>query len=159
MFNLKEKKLDIGVLLIILSLTFWFATAVWAGPAEEAAQMADKWFKAFYDGDAEAMSTLYAKDASFFAFLSPFRVEGKEGIRASFAGLFKSFPTRALVKRHFYVQVYDTTVVRTYYFTMTLGDAKGNIKSYHGRADIVYMIVDGQRVIVTHHSSLLPSPQ
>jgi len=40
---------------------------------------------------------------------------------------------------------------------MTLGDPKGNIKSYHGRADIVYMIVDGQRVIVTHHSSLLPN--
>jgi uncharacterized protein (TIGR02246 family) len=145
------------VTLIIGYLFIGVIPGVGAGPAEEAAQMADKWFKAFYDGDAEAMSTLYAKDASFFAFLSPFRVEGREGIRASFAGLFKSFPTRALVKRHFYIQVYDTTVVRTYYFTMTLGDLKGNIKSYHCRADIVYMIVDGQRVIVTHHSSLLPN--
>jgi len=143
--------------LIIGSLSIGSISTTWAGPAEEAALMADKWFKAFYDGDAEAISALYAKDASFFAFLSPFRVEGREGIRASFAGLFKSFPTRALVKRHFYVQVYDTTVVRTYYFTMTLGDAKGTIKSYHGRADIVYMIVDGKRVIVTHHSSLLPN--
>lgn len=152
----KTKKVLL-ITLIIGSFLIGSIPTTWAGPAEESAQMADKWFKAFYDGDAEAMSTLYAKDASFFAFLSPFRVEGREGIRASFAGLFKSFPTRALAKRHFYIQVYDTTVVRTYYFTMTLGDAKGNIKSYHGRADIVYMIVDGQRVIVTHHSSLLPN--
>ncbi|MBM4322772.1 MAG: SgcJ/EcaC family oxidoreductase [Deltaproteobacteria bacterium] len=152
----KQKKVLLSVL-IMCSLLIVNLQISWAGPAEEAAQMADKWFKAFYDGDAEAMSSLYAKDASFFGFLGPFRVEGREGIRASFAGLFKSFPTRALVKRHFYVQIYDTTVVRTYYFTMTLGDAKGNIKSYHGRADIVYMIVDGQRVIVTHHSALLPN--
>lgn len=145
------------VTMIIGSLIIGIIPETLAGPAEEAAQMADKWFKAFFDGDAEAMSSLYAKDASFFGFLSPFRVEGREGIRATFTGLFKSFPTRALVKRHFYVQVYDTTVVRTYYFTMTLGDAKGNIKSYHGRADIVYIIVDGQRVIVTHHSALLPN--
>jgi len=132
----KPKKV-LSVILIMCSLLIVNLQISWAGPAEEAAQMADKWFKAFYDGDAEAMSSLYAKDASFFGFLNPFRIEGREGIRASFAGLFKSFPTRALVKRHFYVQVYDTTVVRTYYFTMTLGDAKGNIKSYHGRADIV----------------------
>jgi len=45
---------------------------------------------------------------------------------------------------------------RSYYFTMTLGNAKGNVKSYHGRANIVYMVLEGQRVIVTHHAAVLP---
>jgi hypothetical protein len=102
------------------------------------------------------MGSLYARDASFYGFLSPFRVDGREAIRATFAGLFKAFPLRGIVKRHFYVQVYDSTVVRSYYFTMTLGDGKGNVKNYHGRANIVYMVLDGQRVIVTHHAAVLP---
>jgi len=76
-----------------------------------------------------------------------------------FVGFFRAYPTRTYVKKYFYVQVYDNTVVRNYYFTMTLGDAKGNVKNYYGRSNIVYMIVDGQRVIVTHHASLLPMSQ
>jgi uncharacterized protein (TIGR02246 family) len=131
----------------------------WAGPAEESAQLGDQWIKAFVEGNVEAMANLYARDASFWGFLGPFRAEGRDGIRATFAGLFKIFPKRAVVKRYFYVQVYDSTVVRNYYFTMTLGDAIGNVKNYHGRANIVYMVVDGQRVIVTHHASLLPPSQ
>jgi len=129
----------------------------WAGPAEESAQLGDQWIKAFVEGNVEAMANLYARDASFWGFLGPFRVEGRDAIRATFAGLFKTFPKRAVVKRYFYVQTYDTTVVRNYYFTMTLGDSIGNIKNHYGRSNIVYMVVDGQRVIVTHHASLLPN--
>ncbi len=131
----------------------------WAGPTEDAAQMAEQWFKFFYEGNAEAMANLYARDASFWGFLNPFRIEGRDAIRAMYAGIFKAFPIRAVVKRYFYVQVYDNTVVRNYYYTMTLGDSKGNVKNYHCRANIVYMVVDGQRVIVTHHTSLLPPSQ
>ena len=119
--------------------------------------MGEQWVKAFVEGNVEAMANLYARDASFWGFLGPFRVEGRNAIRATFEGLFKTFPKRAVVKRYFYVQVYDSTVVRTYYFTMTLGYAIGNVKNHHGRANIVYMVVDGQRVIVTHHASLLPN--
>jgi len=149
----------IRVFAVLLAMAVWQFGAVPsapAGPAEDSAQMGDLWIKAFLEGNVEVMGSLYARDASFYAFLSPFRVEGREAIRATFAGLFKAFPVRAIVKRHFYVQVYDTTVVRSYYFTMTLGDAKGIVKSYHGRANIVYMVLEGQRVIVTHHASLLP---
>jgi hypothetical protein len=145
-----------AVLLVMAAWQVGPVPSASAGPAEDSAQMGDLWIKAFLEGNVEVMGSLYARDASFYAFLSPFRVEGREAIRATFAGLFKAFPMRAIVKRHFYVQVYDTTVVRSYYFTMTLGDAKGNVKSYHGRANIVYMVLEGQRVIVTHHASLLP---
>jgi uncharacterized protein (TIGR02246 family) len=145
--------------LIIGCLLIGSVSITWAGPAEESAQLGDQWIKAFVEGNVEAMANLYARDASFWGFLGPFRVEGRDAIRASFAGLFKTFSIRAVVKRYFYVQTYDSTVVRNYYFTMTLGDSRGNVKSYHGRSNIVYMVVDGQRVIVTHHASLLPSPQ
>ena len=147
-------------LLCALTIAFLIAgifSGAWAGPAEESAQLGDQWIKAFVEGNVEAMANLYARDASLWGFLGPFRFEGRDAIRATYAGLFKTFPIRAVVKRYFYVQVYDTTVVRNYYFTMTLGDPKGNVKNYHGRSNIVYMVVDGQRVIVTHHSSLLPN--
>ena len=147
------------VILIVGSLFIAVAPAALAGPAEEAAQMAEQWFKYFVEGNAEALSSLYAKDASYWGFLSPFRVEGREAFRATMAGFFRAYPTRTYVKRYFYVQVYDTTVVRTYYFTIMAVDSKGNAKSWHGRANIVYVVVDGQRQIVTHHTSLLPSPQ
>ncbi len=152
----KARKCLLGTLVIALHIV-GILSGSWAGPAEESAQLGDQWIKAFVEGNVEAMVNLYARDASFWGFLGPFRVEGKEAIRATFAGLFKTFPKRAVVKRYFYVQTYDTTVVRNYYFTMTLGDSIGNIKNHHGRSNIVYMVVDGQRVIVTHHASLLPN--
>jgi uncharacterized protein (TIGR02246 family) len=152
----KAKKCLLSILVIAFLVAGIFSR-VWAGPPEESAQLGDQWIKVFIQGNAEALANLYARDASFWGFLGPFRVEGREAIRATFAGLFKTFPIRSVVKRYFYVQVYDKTVVRNYYFTMTLGDSKGNVKNYHGRSNIVYMVVDGQRVIVTHHASLLPN--
>ncbi len=154
----KPKKVLI-VILIIGSLLIGTISMTWAGPAEDTAQMAEQWFKYFVEGNAEALSALYAKDASYWSFLGPFRTEGREAMRALFAGFFRAYPTRTYVKRYFYVQVYDTTVVRTYYFTIMAVDSKGNAKSWHGRANVVYMVVDGQRLIVTHHTSLLPSSQ
>ncbi len=154
MCNVKKGLL---VALVIGLLIVGVVPGALAGPAEESAQLGDQWIKVFVEGNAEALANLYAHDASFWGFLGPFRVEGRDAIRATYAGLFKTFPIRAVVKRYFYVQVYDNTVVRNYYFTMTLGDSKGNVRNYHGRANIVYIVVDGQRVIVTHHTSLLPN--
>lgn len=151
----KQKKV-LWVILIIGSLLLGGIPISWAGPAEDSAQLGDQWIQAFNEGNIEAIANMYARDASFYSFLNPFRLEGREALRAMYAGLFKAYPIRAIVKRHFYVQVYDNTVVRNYYFTMTLGDSKGNVKIYHCRANIVYIVVDGQRVIVTHHTSLLP---
>ena len=145
-----------GILVMAFTIV-GISSGAWAGPAEESALLGDQWIKAFVEGNVEAMANLYARDASFWGFLGPFRVEGRDAIRAMYAGFFKTFPIRAVAKRYFYVQVYDNTVVRNYYFTMTLGDSRGNVKNYHGRSNIVYMVVDGQRVIITHHASLLPN--
>jgi len=154
-----ETKKALLITLIIGSIIIGVVQTTWAGPAEDTAQMGEQWFKHFYEGNAEAIANLYARDASFWGFLNPFRLEGRDAIRAFYAGTFKIFPIRVVVKRYYYVQVYDSTVVRNYYFTMTLGDSKGNVKNYHARANIVYIVVDGQRVIVTHHTSLLPPSQ
>jgi ketosteroid isomerase-like protein len=80
---------------LFLFLIFGVAPAVWAGPAEEAAQMAEQWMKAFHEGNVEALSALYAPDAMYYSSLSPFRVEGREAIRTLFAGVFRAFPTRS----------------------------------------------------------------
>jgi hypothetical protein len=63
------------------------------------------------------------------------------------------------VKRHFAVRVYNGTVIRNYYWTLTWRDTKENVKTYHGASSIVYMEVQGRRMIVDHHTSLLPVSQ
>jgi uncharacterized protein (TIGR02246 family) len=156
---MNKTKKTLLITMIIGLLFIGVIPGVLAGPAEESAQLADQWIKAFIEGNTDVIANLYAKDASYWSFLGPFRVEGREAIRPLFAGFFRAYPTRTLVKKHYYVQVYDSTVVRTYYWTITAIDSKGNAKTWHGRANIVYMMVDGQRQIVTHHTSLLPPSQ
>ncbi|HSB05044.1 MAG TPA: nuclear transport factor 2 family protein, partial [Thermodesulfobacteriota bacterium] len=91
----KAKK-SLLVTIIIGSLIMGVVPGTLAGPAEESAQLGDQWIKAFVEGNVEAMANLYARDASFWGFLSPFRDEGREAIRATFAGLFKIFTIRAV---------------------------------------------------------------
>jgi uncharacterized protein (TIGR02246 family) len=133
------------------------APAAWAGPAEEAAQILHQWVQAYHQGNAEAVGGLYAPDAVFISALSPFRVEGRDAIRAAYAGGFRTFPTRVLVHRQVSTRAYGGTAVTDTYWSLTVVDAKGNARTYHGRGTIVSEEVQGQRVIVSHHHSLLPA--
>ncbi len=132
------------------------ASAVWAGPAEEAAQILHQLTQAYHEGNAEALGGLYASDAVLHSSLSPFRVEGRDAIRALFAGGFRTFPTRALVHRQVSTRVYGGTAVTDAYFSLTIADTKGNARTLHGRGSIISVEDQGQRVIVSHHTSLLP---
>lgn len=141
---------------VFLFLLVGVASAVWAGPAEEAAQMLQQWSQAFHEGNAEALAALYAEDAVYISFLFPFRVEGREAIRATFAGFIRAFPTRALAYRQVSTRVYGGTTVTDMYWSLMWGDAKGNVRTAHGRSSATSVEVQGRRVIVDHHTSLLP---
>ncbi len=141
---------------VFLFLLVAVAPAVWAGPAEEAAQISQQWVRAFHEGNAEALSALYATDAVYYPALSPFPLEGRDAIRALFAGVFRTFPTRVLALRQVSTRVYGGTAVTDGYWTLTWADTKGNARTFHGRYSTVSLEVQGQRVIVDHHTSLLP---
>jgi len=152
---MKEKRIFVGMMVIAFCI-FVLTPIVSAGPIEESAQLTQEWVKAFHEGNAEAMSALFARDGIYVSWASPFPAQGREAIRATFAGFFRSFPVRYLVLRDEYRKAYGDTVTLYNHFTLVYGDGKGPLKTVYGRNSAVNTIVEGRRVIVTQHSSFFP---
>jgi hypothetical protein len=81
------------------------------GAYEEVVQVATAREQAFQDGNLEALMEWLAEDAAVTAPASPFRIEGKEALKAYDADLFQAFPTRRIAVRQRTVRIYGTTAV------------------------------------------------
>jgi uncharacterized protein (TIGR02246 family) len=156
MSRIKEKRLFIGIIVIGCWL-FVLTPIVSAGPIEEATQLLEQWLKAFHEGNAEALSATYARDAVYTSWAGPFPAQGREAIRAMYAGFFRAFPTRSIVLRDESRRVYGDTVVYNANWTLIYVDAKGTIKTVYGRSSAVNATVEGRRLIVEQHTSLFPT--
>ena len=155
MCNIKVRKVFVG--LMVFTLCMLVSTPIlWSGPIEEGDKLSKEWLKAFHEGNAEALSALYAKDGAYISWASPFPVVGREAIQAMFAGFFKMYPMRMLFVRDESRKAYGDTV--TYYnnWALIYGDAKGNMKTVYGRNIAVSAVVEGKRLILIHEGSLLP---
>lgn len=144
-----------GVAVIAFCLLFITPTVL-AGPIEDSVQISKDWLKAFHEGNAEALSALYAQDAVYITWAGPFPTEGKNAIRATFAGFFRTFPTRFIAMRDETRRAYGDTVILNHNWSLVYFDAKGTMKTVYGRSSSVSAVVDGRRVIVDHNTSLLP---
>ena len=132
--------------------------ASWAGPAEEVAQIAAPRLKALYAGDIDAYVDAYADNAVFFSSFSPFRIEGKDAIRAFFSQLVQMYPKRQVFIRQPMARVYnDNLVIQTSYAVLNWINAKGEYEVYDTRGSTVWAKVDGQWKIVDQHLSRLPA--
>jgi uncharacterized protein (TIGR02246 family) len=151
----RKEKTCLGIMVIAFCI-FLLTPIASAGPIEESAQLTQEWIKAFHEGNAEALSALFAKDAVYVSWASPFPSQGREAIRATLAGFFRAFPIRYLTLRDEYRKAYGDTVTLYNHFTLVYGDGKGPIKTVYGRNSAVNTIVEGRRVIVTQHSSFFP---
>lgn len=102
----------------------------------------------------------WADNAVWTPGISPFRVEGKEAIRAGFAGFFQSFPTRRAEARQRSIRVYGgTTAVANAYLTLALVDREGKARTTHGRVSLTFVkFGDRWLVVDSHVSALPPSP-
>ena len=118
--------------------------------------MTQEWVKAFHEGDAEALSALFAKDAVYISFTSPFPVVGREEIRAAFAGFIRTFPIRQLFLRDEFRKAYGDTVIYNCNWTFIYGDGKGPIKTVYGRTSSANAVVEGRRLLLLMATSLLP---
>ncbi|MGH7332348.1 MAG: YybH family protein [Candidatus Rokuibacteriota bacterium] len=130
----------------------------WAGPAEELAEIGRERAKAFREGNLDAWVAAYADNAAFQTALVPFRMEGKEAIRAYFATLFERYPTRSFVGRQPLVRVYgtDTTVVTNGYVHVTFVERNGQVTNLFIRNSVTWVKMGGQWRIVDQHNSKLP---
>jgi uncharacterized protein (TIGR02246 family) len=156
MCNIKVRRGFVGLTVIAFCL-FVFAPIVLAGPIEESVQMTEEWVKAFNGGNAEALSALYAPDAVYTSWASPFPAKGRNEIRASMAGFFRSYPTRFLALRDESRRVYGDTVIYNSNWTLVYVDAKGSMKTVFGRSSSTNTIVEGRRLIVDHSNSFFPT--
>ncbi|OGP90199.1 MAG: hypothetical protein A2157_13550 [Deltaproteobacteria bacterium RBG_16_47_11] len=114
------------------------------------------WLKAFHEGNAEALGALFAKDGVYLPFTGPFPVEGRDAIRATYAGFFRAFPIRQLFLRDESRKAYGDTVIYNCNWTFIYGDGKGPIKTVYGRTSSANIVVEGRRLIVLMATALLP---
>lgn len=156
MSMIKQKRVFVGLMVIVFCL-FVFTPIVLAGPIEESVQMTTEWVKAFNEGNAEALSALYAPDAVYTSWASPFPTQGRNAIRASMAGFFRSYPTRFIAMRDESRRVYGDTVILNNNWILVYVDAKGTMKTVFGRNSSTNTVVEGRRLIVDHSNSFFPT--
>ena len=144
------------VTLLALTIT-GFVGEVSAGPAEEVAQIATPRLQAFQDGNLDALVAAFADNAVFQSALSPFRVEGKEAIRAHYAEVFQVYPRRRVLPRQSATRVYnDDLVITNSYSVLYLTNQQGQVMNYAVRSSLVWAKIGGKWQIVDQHGSRLP---
>ncbi len=127
------------------------ASVVWAGAEEEVRQVLSERIKAIQEGNAEAVDAFYAEDAQRFTAGSPFLIDGREALQASYAGLFRAFPTVQISDiHHLSIRVYNgTTAISSGYYTLTLINKAGKARRSRGRFTFTRVKVDGRWLIVS----------
>jgi len=156
MSMIKQRRVFVGLMVVAFCL-FAFTPIVLAGPLEESVQMSREWAKAFNEGNAEALSALYASDAVYTSWASPFPTEGRNALRAMFAGFFRAYPNRFITMRDVSRRTYGDTHIYNSDWALVYVDAKGTIKTVFGRSSATNTVVEGQRLIVDHSSSFFPT--
>ncbi len=155
MDRIKETRIFVGMM-VIASCIFLLTPIVSAGPIEEAVQLTKDYVKAFHEGNAEALSATFAKDAAYIPWGGPFPVVGRDAFRAKMAGWFKAYPIRFLMLRDESRKAYGDTVVYYCNWTLIYGDGRNPSKTIYGRTSSVSATVEGKRLILVQATSLLP---
>jgi uncharacterized protein (TIGR02246 family) len=136
------------------------ALNAWAGPAEEVSQIAGPRLKALQEGNADSYTADFADNAVFYSSFSPFRIEGKEAIRAFFADLFQQYPKRRTFIRQPLVRVYgDNLVVQNGYAVLNWVDEEEDAETYNIRYSAVWVKIGGRWQIVDQHFARLPESE
>jgi uncharacterized protein (TIGR02246 family) len=156
MDKMKEKRIFLGFVVIASWLSV-VTPIVLADPISESAQLTQQYLKAFHEGNAEALSAIFAKDGLYIPWSGPFPVVGRDAFRAAMAGFFRTYPIRMLILRDESRKVYGDTVIYNNNWTLIYGDGKNPIKTVYGRTSSANTIVEGQRLLVLMATSLLPT--
>lgn len=113
---------------------------------------ANLWADSFDNGDPDFMVSLYADDAILHGTGSPVLREGKALIREYFAGA-GATPPRMFFIEPMHIRVFGDVAVNTGNYAVQL---PGNDEPIVMRYSKVYRKVDGEWLIIDHHSSRMP---
>ena len=142
---------------LCFSILLTSGISAWAGPVEDVAQISGPRLQALLDGNVDAYTAAYADNAVFHSSFTPFRIEGKEAIRAFFSGLFRMYPQRHLFIRQPITRAYnDDLVIQDSYATLNWSNEEGKTETYDTRGSTVWVKTGERWQIVDQHVSRLP---
>lgn len=142
---------------VIAATLMAYAIAGFAGPADEAMEVVQRWAKAFTDSDVDGIVKLYSPDAIFIGTGSKSLLTRPEEVRRYFEqALLTNRPRGAELTSHS-VQVLSDDVVVVSGLDLVSGVRNGASFSAPGRVNFVLRKRDGAWSIVSFHRSALPS--
>jgi len=107
-------------------------------------------------GDPTSVLKLYAPDAILVATYSPVLLHNADGDLVGYFKKFTSLPGISGATKDLQTRVYGDWAINTGLYTFTFNDPEGDTVSVPARFTFVYHKVDGQWLIMDHHSSLVP---
>jgi uncharacterized protein (TIGR02246 family) len=127
----------------------------WAGPAEDASAVVDRWSATYSANDADALVALYAPDAVLLGTVSPIMSEGTEAIRTYFSRLKGSGNQNTIKDRRVFVLDDNAVVVAGFY---DFSNAQQTPAVRPSRFTMLVTRRGGDWRIAHHHSSPLAPP-
>lgn len=124
--------------------------AAFAGPADEANAVIDRWSATYSANDRDALVSLYTPDAILLGTTSPVISKGTEAIQKYFEMLPGSGRKNAITERHTIV-LNDAAVIGTGFYTFTR--TAENDTPRPSRFTMLVVKLDGKWMIAHHHSS------
>ncbi len=128
-----------------------------AGPAEDASGVIDRWAATYNANDVDAIVKLYAPDALLHGTSSPTLNQGSAAIRSYFAGLAGSGNKVTIGERHM-VAIGDAAAFGVgFYEFVSIQDGKPVPRP--SRFTMIVVKRGADWLIVHHHSSPVPPPR
>ncbi|HWE76030.1 MAG TPA: nuclear transport factor 2 family protein [Stellaceae bacterium] len=145
-------------LLLAVWLLVGASPALGAEPVVEVAQLMQQLDQNFNAGNLDAYMAPYADDAMFSPPNVPFRIEGKDDLRAYYAGTMQAFPTHRVTPRQTAIHVYDgrIAVVSRYNDAMFI-DRNGHVTNFFLRQSYTWIKQPSGWSLIEQHYSTLPS--
>jgi uncharacterized protein (TIGR02246 family) len=143
---------------LVLTLLLGGFTVARAGPPEEIAQLMQQLDQTFNEGKLDAYMAPYAENAVFAPPNAPFRIEGKDALRAYYAGVMQNFPVHQVAPRQTSIQIYDgrTAVVSRYNHAVFV-DRNGRVTNFYLRQTYTWVKQSDRWSLVEQHYSALPT--
>jgi uncharacterized protein (TIGR02246 family) len=153
----KEAAMQRFKYLLVLGLLIGTCSGTKAGPAEKIAQLMQQLDQTFNEGNLDAYMAPYADNTVFSPPNVPFRIEGKDALRAYYAGTLQAFPRRRVDARQPSIQVYDgKTAVVSRYNRATFVDKSNNVTNFYLRQTYTWVKLGERWTLVEQHYSTLP---
>jgi uncharacterized protein (TIGR02246 family) len=136
---------------LVLAMVCCLPMAAFAGPAEEANAVVDRWSAAYSGNDPEAIAKLYTSDALLLGTVSPVMSEGTQAIIKYFTPS-KGSGNKNTIGEHRTIVVDDNAVVVAGFYEFTRMQ-DGKPVPAPSRFTVLVVKRDGEWRIAHHHSS------